>query len=167
MKYVGEVCRDLDAVGVKYRVVRCWSVNTRAKKRWGDCRAVGDGTFDIGISARLLADDVSEQALRDTIAHELLHTVDGCRGHTGLWKTLAERVTRELAGYSISRVTSAEEKGFQAEQSPAPKPPVYRYALVCVRCGQTIRRQKASKVILYPQRYRCAKCGGKLRRIEP
>ena len=166
MKYVGEVERDLDSIGVRYRAVRRWTVNTRAKKRWGACRALGGGEFEISISARLLADDASDQALRDTIAHELLHTVEGCVGHRGKWKALAEKVTRELPGYSISRLTSAEAKGFHAEQTDEVSAPKYRYALVCERCGQVIRRQKASKVIRSPWRYRCAKCGGKFRRTE-
>ena len=164
MKYVGEVCRDLDSIGVRYRTVRRWSVNTRAKKRWGDCRALGGGEFAISISARLLADGADDQALRDTVAHELLHTVEGCVGHRGLWRELADKVTRELPGYSISRVTSAADKGFHDEQATAVSAPKYRYALVCERCGQVIRRQKASKVIRAPQRYRCAKCGGRLKR---
>ena len=167
MKYVAEVERDLDSIGVRYRTVRRWSVNTRAKKRWGDCRSLGGGTFDISISARLLADDADEQALRDTVAHELLHTVEGCFGHRGKWKALAERVTRELAGYTIARTTSAEAKGFEPDVPTTPREPVYRYALRCERCGQVIRRQKASKVILYPWRYRCTKCGGRFRRTEP
>lgn len=167
MKYVSEVCRDLDSIGIPYRCVQRWSVNTRAKKRWGDCRALGGGKFEISISARLLADEAGDQALRDTIAHELLHTADGCFGHRGLWKALAAEVNRRLPGYSVSRVTSAKDKGFEAKEE-SPKSPVnYRYALECVKCGEVIRRQKASKAIKHPERYRCAKCGGKLRRTSP
>lgn len=163
MKYTVEVRRDLESIGIRCRAVRRWYVNTRAKKRWGECRALGGGEFEIGISDRLLADAADEQALRNTIAHELLHTVEGCSGHRGLWRSLADKINRELPGYSVTRVTSAEEKGI-TEIPPAPR---YRYALVCEGCGQTILRQKESKLIRSPNRYRCAKCGGKFRRIDP
>ena len=162
MKAVDEVRRDLDSIGIKYGTVRRFTVNTRAKHRWGDCRSLGEGVFDISVSARLLEDGVDDQALKDTIAHELLHTVEGCSGHRGKWKALAERVKRELPGYSVSRVSSADQKGV----AEGPRTPVYRYELVCEGCGQRILRQKESALIRRPSRYRCGKCGGRFKRVK-
>ena len=36
----------------------------------------------------------------------------------------------------------------------------------CQGCGAMIRRKRASRLTQYPQRYRCAKCGGKLKIIS-
>ena len=66
---------DLRSIGIRPGRVSAWRVNTRAKSRWGQCRELAPGCFEISIAARLLQDDVSDQAAKDTILHELLHTV--------------------------------------------------------------------------------------------
>ena len=56
--------------------------------------------FNIEISAFAL--DNTEKSLRNTLIHELLHTVPGVSGHTGEWKKWAKYVS-ERTGYHISR----------------------------------------------------------------
>jgi len=36
------------------------------------------------------------------------------------------------------------------------------YAIKCINCGATSYRIQKSKVVQYPERFRCSKCGGKL-----
>ena len=67
LKLVRECKEELDAIGIEYRTVRNWMVNTRSKRRWGQCKLVSSDVFDINISARLLADQVSDTAAKDTI----------------------------------------------------------------------------------------------------
>lgn len=112
-KLVRECKEELDALGIEYRTVRNWTVNTRSQRRWGQCKVVSSDVFDINISVRLLADQVSDTAAKDTIIHELLHTVEGCLKHTGKWKALAEKVNRAYPQYHIKRATTEEEKGFE------------------------------------------------------
>lgn len=69
---------DLLSAGIRCGNVRSWIVNTRAKARWGLCKKVGRSLYDIQIAEALLQDNVSDQAAKDTIAHELIHTVPGC-----------------------------------------------------------------------------------------
>ena len=99
MKLVGESQRDLASVNIRTSNVRNWSVNTRAKARWGYCVKVSKGLFDIQIAAALLQDDVDDQAVKDTIVHELLHTIPGCFKHTGKWKQYAETINKLLPQY--------------------------------------------------------------------
>lgn len=160
-KLAAQCQAELSAVGIPYGRVSRWTVNTRARTRWGMCKKLPNGTFEIEIAAALLQDSVSDPAAKSTIIHELLHTVPGCTDHTGKWKVLAETVNRRLPMYQIKRTTSAQEKGLQTVRET----PVYRYLLKCSGCGKEIRRQKKSAVIEYPERYRCT-CGGKLIRIE-
>ena len=94
---------DLRSIGIRPGRVSAWRVDTRAKSRWGQCRELTPGCFEISIAARLLQDDVSDQAAKDTILHELLHTVRGCHGHTGRWAELAAQVNRLLPQYTIKR----------------------------------------------------------------
>lgn len=104
---------DLLSVGIRCGNVRAWSVNSRAKARWGLCKKVGRNIYDIQIAEALLQDNVNDQAAKDTIAHELIHTVPGCFPHTGKWKQLADRVNQLLPQYQIKVRSSFEEKGIE------------------------------------------------------
>lgn len=161
MKLVGESQRDLASLNIRTGNVRNWSVNTRAKARWGYCVIVSKGLFDIQIAAALLQDDVDDQAVKDTIVHELLHTIPGCFKHTGKWKQYANTINRLLPQYKIKRGSSYEEKGLEDLR---PKPQC-RYILKCLRCGSEIGRQRMSAAVEHPEHYRC-KCGGRLTRIK-
>lgn len=118
--------------------------------------------FRISISARLLQDSVSDQAAKNTIMHELLHTVKGCYGHKGKWKDLALTVNRLLPQYTIKRTTSAEEKGLESIR----KKRTNRYAVKCEHCGKEFCREKMSKLIQHPEKFRCGICGNSLIRVR-
>ena len=160
-KLAGECQIDLLSVNIHIGKVRNWSVNTRAKARWGLCTRVSKGLFDIQVSAALLRDDLDDKAAKDTIVHELLHTIPGCFKHTGKWKRYADTVNFLLPQYSIKARSSYEDKGLEDTRPE----PVYRYILKCQDCGTEIKRQKKSIAVEHPERYRC-KCGGRLRRIH-
>lgn len=156
------ICKtDLDRLGIEYGIVSNWTVNTRAKCRLGQCRKIDGNLFDISISSVLLADEVDDRATLNTIMHELLHTVPGCFNHNGKWKVYAEFVNKRLPKYNIKRIADSNETGIVVER----KAPVYRYILRCTKCGQEIKRQKETKVVINYKRYRCGKCGGRLERI--
>ncbi|MBR5278237.1 MAG: SprT-like domain-containing protein [Clostridia bacterium] len=112
---IKECLSDLESIGIKIGKVTKYSINTRAKSRWGQCKQVCNGIFEINISAQLLQDNISDQAAKDTILHEMLHTIDGCMGHKGKWKELAQKVNKELPQYTIKRVTSSAEKGIETK----------------------------------------------------
>lgn len=164
MKDLWELAQDcqmeLAYLHIPWGKVRNWTVNTRAKARWGLCTKVSRGVFDIQIAASLLDDTVADQAAKDTIVHELLHTVPGCFKHTGKWKQYAELINRLMPRYCIKSRSSYADKGVEDIRST----PTYRYILKCEQCGREVRRQKKSAVIEHPENYRC-KCGGKLKRI--
>lgn len=159
---LADQCRnDLLSVGIRCGNVRSLSVNSRAKARWGLCKRIARNTFEIQIAESLLQDHVTDQAAKDTIAHELLHTVPGCLSHTGKWKQLADRVNRLLPQYQIKVKSSFEEKGLE-DNRPVRE---CRYILKCQKCGREIHRQKKSMVVEHPEHYRCT-CGGRLVRIK-
>lgn len=161
MKLVGECQRDIASLNIRTGKVRNWSVNTRAKARWAYCVKVAKGLFDIQISSALLQDEVDDQAAKDTIAHELLHTVPGCFKHTGKWKQYATAVNYLLPQYNIKARSSYEDKGLEDDRPE----PVCRYLLKCLQCGSEIGRQKKSAAVEHPEHYRCV-CGGRLTRIK-
>lgn len=162
-----ECMRELDVIGIKYGNVIKFEVNTRAKKRWGQCRKVGDN-YIININQILLRDDTDIEGLKNTMIHELLHTCKGCMKHTGEWKRLAEKVNRYY-GYNIKRCSDAEEKGVSKEQQQIRKEeriqrqPKHKFR--CINCGQEIIRYKESNFTKNPNRYRCAACGSRFEKV--
>lgn len=161
-KLAAECEADLLSIGIQPGKVNRWIVNTRAKCRWGLCKQYLPGLYDISIAERILQDNVSDQAAKNTILHELLHTVKGCHGHKGKWKELAAKVNRLLPQYTIKRATSYEEKGLEYK----PKKRTNRYAVKCTHCGKEYYREKESKLIQYPDKYRCGVCNNPLKRIR-
>lgn len=163
-----ECMRELENIGIKCGNVIKIDINTRAKKRWGQCRKIGNN-YIIEVNQILLREDTDIDGLKNTIIHELLHTCKGCMKHTGEWKQLAEKVNRYY-GYNIKRCDSADEKGIseeqkkkiQTERAAARK---VKYTFKCTCCGQKVERYRESKFTKYPELYRCAVCHGKFERI--
>ena len=122
----------------------------RAVARLGCCRPTEEG-YTSEISARLLP--AGEKAVREVLAHEVIHTCRGCGNHGPRWQTYAGRMNRRW-GYHVSRTGTWESLGLP-EQKPA------RYVLVCTRCGAEFIRARASSLVRHPERYRC-RCGGQL-----
>ena len=129
-------------------------VNSRAKRRLGCCY-VQNGVYSIEVSARQLDD---REKVRQTLAHELLHTCHGCRNHGERWKAYAEQVN-EVLGFSIQRLFPAEEETVPLRHDTV------KYVLECQSCGAKLYRSRMSKAVKSPWRYRC-QCGGKLKRID-
>ena len=63
-KLASECEQDLLSIGIQPGKVNRWIINTRAKCRWGLCKTVQPGLFDISIAARLLQDDIDDQAAK-------------------------------------------------------------------------------------------------------
>ena len=156
------ICKaELDSLDIKYGKVNNWTVNSRAKCRFGQCRKISFDLFDINISETVLKDDIDNQIALNTVMHELLHTVNGCFNHGAKWKKYAEYINRKLPRYNIRRVATKSDTALII----AHKEPAYNYILCCTKCGQEIKRQKKTKVVINYKKYRCGKCGGKLERI--
>ena len=125
-------------------------VNTRAKTRFGCCRRERGG-YIIEVAAALLNGE--EQAVRQVLAHEVLHTCPGCANHGPRWQRWAGIMSRRF-GYDIHRTDSHEALGLTDDR------PV-RWLVVCKSCGKSVPRMKRSTLVEHPERYRC-KCGGAL-----
>lgn len=152
-----ECMAELDALKIPYVKPSKITVNTRAKSRWGQCRRVSKTEFTINISERILRDGVSDAATKNTVIHELLHTVDGCQNHGPKWQSLAAKVNRAYPKYNIQTTTSHAEKGIE------PDPVVYKYIVECEDCGNKRGYERRGKVVMYPERFRCGACNGKLK----
>ena len=153
---LAEVIEQARALGIPVSedIVPEVRLNRRATGRFGCCirRA---GIYTIELSERLLK--ARETAVRQTLAHEVLHTCRGCANHGARWKSYAARMN-EAYGYAIARTDTCEKLGVEDTVQA-------RYLVVCTRCGAQFRRSRKSKLVEHPERYRC-RCGGRLERRD-
>lgn len=161
----------MDEIGMDYGTITKVEVNTRAKRRWGQCKstfvgrnAIGERvyTYAINISSILLDDKTPIEALQNTIIHEIIHTCPGCLNHGIEWKRRAAKVKKEL-GYDIQRCSSAEEKGISESAVEVYRKP--KYIVKCKKCGREVGRYKVCDIIKHPQFYRCGICNGDFIRV--
>ena len=141
-------------------------INPRAKRRFGCCRSErnfhGRSSFTIELSAKVLA--CQEDKIREILAHEILHTCPGCQNHGKKWKIYAGRMNQTY-GYAITTTTSEQAMGLP-ETAGARQAETAKYFLQCQGCGAILARRRACPLTRDPSRYRCAKCGGKLKMIQ-
>lgn len=161
LKSVARLCeKELDALNIPYAKGIAYSVNTRAKSRWGQCRYNrATKSYSINI-ADVLVEPTYVKGLKNTIIHELLHSVPNGMSHTGEWKRYANMINKHY-GYNIKRTNTDVEKGVALKNNDDSK-----YVFVCKECGQIIRRNRKSKFTENFQLYKCGKCGGKFERIK-
>lgn len=145
-----EVCKQMAAESnIKIGKIRDIKINTRAKKRWGLCSYTSNG-FIIEISSSLLQDDVSREALMNTLMHEVLHTVDGCMNHGKQWKYYAGIINLKY-GLNIKSATTAAEKKIEDNDS-------YNYIIACPKCGYQWKYIRMSKCVKHPERFSHTGC---------
>lgn len=73
----------LDQLAIPYGDIVLWEINTRAKKRFGQCRAMRKGCFSINIAAMLF--QAEDRYVEEVILHELLHPSQECKSS---WETV-------------------------------------------------------------------------------
>ncbi len=130
------------------------SINSRVKRRFGSCKSNAFG-HTVEIAERVVSS--GEFAIKEILAHEILHTCFGCKNHGERWKRYAARMN-EVYGYNISRTTSCEALGIEDDAKP-------RYILACEKCGVEFKRIKKTRFVEHPEHYHCS-CGGKIKRIK-
>ena len=154
-KLLADVLKDFDALDIEYGKIVSITPNTRAKSRWGQCQKKYDG-FHINISSALLADDVPDFGAKDTIAHEVCHTIKGCMNHGATWKQYAQILS--VFGYNVKRTNSAADKGIDVEKHIENK---YKYVITCSKCGCKNYYSKKTKVVstIMNSKYHTYSCG--------
>ena len=148
----------LSELNIKYSNKIEFKVSTRMTRSWGNCSKHSDGTYTIKISDILLQDTTSEDALMNTVIHEILHTVNGCLNHGPNWKAVADKVNRNTH-YNIKRCTSCEEKGIDRNsrtrsKNSRPK----KWAVKCCQCGNIYKYSRKPKWLPRISSYRCGRC---------
>ena len=157
-----EMCKQ---AGIVTGPVSSIVVNPQLNYAWGRCIRKHDfcyrDIFVIEINRKLLNRSVPEQSLRNTILHELCHTVEDGFGHKKGWRSAANRIETEFDIHLTVTNTADSLYVFDADPDSAPK-----YIFRCCGCGQVIKRNRQSKFVKHYQNYRCGCCGGQFEKIS-
>lgn len=161
IQIITETAEDMKKAGLHPGPVSSVRWSSRMRRSKGNCqrRKDGRGGFEIAISKDLLT---CQEALKDTVCHELIHTLPGCFNHGDLFQLAAARMNAR--GYQVSQTFNPDlyaGKGYE-ETYTRPRP---KYVLVCTRCQKQYPRARRSKSIEHPELYRCH-CGGELRAYQ-
>ena len=121
---------------------------------------IKEGYSCIEINRNLLAGCVPESSLRNTILHELCHTVPNGSGHKKGWLNAANKIYAKY-GIHLSATNSAESLGIVPELCRTDK-----YVFRCKNCGQVVSYSRRTKFVKNPSDYRCGICKGKFEMIK-
>lgn len=102
-----EAKKNIASLGYTIGPITEFCVHRRYRRCWGKCyRDNSEGTFRIGISDRLL--NANPESVKDTVYHEVIHTIYGCFNHGPCFKSVAKKCNDKF-GRRISRLTSTQE----------------------------------------------------------
>ena len=158
---------ELDAIDMDYsRNIKSVTVNSRLKRAFGQCcRDVDSDTYTIEVSSRILADHISENFVKDTIIHELLHTCPGCMNHGPEWQRRAS-VVRRTYGYNL-HARSSKEECENAGLSTRNYKTDARYRIFCEACDKIVAyRYHRCGLTKNLERFRCSSCHGPLKLLD-
>lgn len=136
-----QVNADFLSLGIRTGNVTKLSWNGRFKNVNGRCKRRGD-EYQIEIS-KMFLDRPDE--VRKTMAHELLHTVEGCFNHKDMFKGYGNILKKK--GYHVARLANYK---FDDDD--------YKYVMRCKHCGQLIRQHRMTRFIKDPAGWKCGKC---------
>lgn len=126
-------------------------LNNRNKNTLGRCtRNIDNTKFIISLNPKLK--NMSEQLIKDVLAHEIIHTVKGCFNHGYNFKTYMYYTNKNCKGYNVEVKTNNEE--WTNNQK-------HKYKLTCTKCGKVFYRDRIIKKYFKMGLY-SHNCGGDL-----
>lgn len=158
-----KVKSDLIRLGIPVSESICPVVKiSKAKRQWGSCKMSkkqNDYRYCISISYSCFDEPNYVEFIKNTMAHELIHTIDGCFNHGTKFKYYSLVVSN--IGYTV--VTKSESS---IEKTPDEKFNGAKHILKCTVCSQLYYRYRFPKDKNYINRIVCGKCRGKLIKIK-
>ena len=102
---------------------------------------------------------LNDNIIKNTIIHELIHCIPFCNNHGNEFKKYAKYINQKL-GYNIT-TKGNKEADYLSSNLEYKEENNYKYKIICQGCGQIIYRKRFNQNLI--KRYRCGKCGGKLK----
>jgi len=113
----------------------------------------------IGINKKLIGDSFS---IKQTIVHELIHTVSGCNNHGSNFQKYARLINKHYPEYKVSTYYVPESA--ELEKMPATKKP--KYVVTCETCGTKSYFYRKCKTLDIISRCTCKKCKNSNFKVE-
>lgn len=113
---------------------------------------------------KLFLDSCDETAIKNTIIHELIHSIKNCMNHGAKWQSIVNKVNK-FYGYNIQRCQNYKEYDIIYEQNKYKVSD--KYVIYCNNCDLQARYKRKTKLIdflLYQKSngfnymYRCPCC---------
>ena len=168
-KYANECVKDIKALGIDVPNIEKFVINKRAKKRFGQCVYNSKKkSYSININIDLLDDECPEKALKETLYHEIIHTLPNCMNHGKEFQKYARMVNKKY-NVNVKRCSSYKEKyGAEYGKKVADRVETKRnykyYEIICPSCNRVVasgKYQRAPKWYAHPDFYKCVRCGCK------
>lgn len=171
-RYVDICKKELDSIGIQYRTPDKWESSGRLKTTLGYTslrynnindkrKGIISSVPKIVISKRVLNDEYPERFLKETIIHELIHTLDGCNNHGKRFQHFAGKVRNEL-GYNVGTYASQEERELYYRMFEKKK---REYSIECPECGYRWSYKIKCKTYKNAEHYFCPDCRVNLKRV--
>lgn len=136
------------------KIVR-W-LNRNNRKTLGRC-TYQNGRYSISLNPNLLSfTEYGEKIIRETVAHELCHTLPGCMNHGREFHSKAAKIMH-LMGYHIDTKADIDSSQYFTKYLPQAD-----YMLICDKCGNQVPVARLSDPVKNPMNYSCKKCGGSI-----
>lgn len=168
-RLIKEVKFDMEVVGVSFNEECPIKLNNKLSRALGRCKYRRDWNgsmyaYVIEIN-EMYFESATDNELKSTICHELIHSCDKCINtqchHKGLWKVYARRMEVNYPNkYLIKRITCSKQYN---EALRKKKENSYKYEVYCPKCGATWRRKSKCKLVQHPNYYSCGRCNADLK----
>lgn len=119
------------------------------KSSLGRCHKIHDNYYQIQLSKYLL--DCDTQFIKNVIAHELIHTINGCFNHGYNFQRYVNLINKLFPHYKIELRNT--DKQFSQNIK-------YKYKITCLKCGSVFYRHRLYK---HHDHLSHGQCGGKLK----
>ena len=162
--YLATICeKEIKEVGIELKDQVTYRVG-KAKSRYGCCIRKNI----VEISSWVF--ELEEKDIKNTIIHELLHTLKDTKGHNSKWNYYA-RLMNNRYDYNISRVGNSRHDFNKAGKTEEDSVEImnYKYKKTCKTCGNVHYWHRATqrKIQAYKQgNCTCGKCKGRNFKIE-
>lgn len=157
-RLINESLKELDDIGIHINRNIRYSIDEKSKRRWGVCIKKNE----IKISEFLFS--FSDNIIKDTLIHEMLHTLQDTKGHDTKWKWYADRVNHNYPQYNITRLASSSDLKKDMPEQDIEKIMGYKWKTICKGCGHVhynIKMSEWTKKCIKNGSCRCGKCNSK------
>lgn len=155
---VEEVLNNLQKLGVttpvpahNYRL----TFNSRAKTRFGQIKQIRSDYYEIELNSIHNQVD-TPQSVKETIIHEIIHSLPGCMNHGTRWKAVCDKYNQTYHTHLSRQSTPSKEY-----MNSIPKTQ-NKYALICDKCKHEWYYARNTKLVQSARSgksLRCPTCG--------